>query len=466
MTLPLLSSNTQAILLLTAPLIAGNGASPSGLLSHSEYRKLARRLHEMQLQPANLLDSNTVDLQSICQGIVEESRVRRLLERGFLLSQVIERWQARAIWVISRADASYPRRLKNRLREDTPALLYGCGPVELLEAGGLAVVGSRQVDEALIESTLAVGRLTARAGKTLVSGGAKGIDQAAMRGALEAGGNAIGVLADSLEKTALKREHRNLLMEAQLVLISPYDPSAGFNVGHAMQRNKLIYGLADVSLVMNSDFNRGGTWAGATEQLEHFRLVPVYVRSTGEASEGLDALRLKGAISWPNPESVEEFASIFKMPISARQEATQVGLPLVCTKDDAPADASMVSSNIESSQQAASNKPPSVVTPGEDRQAREILTEINQSKGLPSEDAGIAQNELAAGEVLFSTVRQVIQLLLKNPMKEAELASTLQVSTSQVRVWLLRLIEEGIVMKQKKPMGYIAKQPPLFGRQN
>ena len=148
-----------------------------------------------------------------------------------------------------------------------------------------------------------------------------------MRGALDAGGNAIGVLADSLEKTALRREHRNSLMEAQLVLISPYDPSAGFNVGHAMQRNKVIYALADVSLVMSSDFNRGGTWAGATEQLEHFRLVPVYVRSTGEASEGLEALRRKGAISWPNPETTEEFKSVFETVLSIRQEATSSRTP-------------------------------------------------------------------------------------------------------------------------------------------
>jgi predicted Rossmann fold nucleotide-binding protein DprA/Smf involved in DNA uptake len=64
-----------------------------------------------------------------------------------------------------------------------------------LETGGLAVVGSRHVDDALINYTTAVGRLAARSGKTLVSGGAKGIDQAAMRGALEAGGKVIGVLA-------------------------------------------------------------------------------------------------------------------------------------------------------------------------------------------------------------------------------------------------------------------------------
>jgi predicted Rossmann fold nucleotide-binding protein DprA/Smf involved in DNA uptake len=467
MNLPSLSSNTQAILLLTAPLIAGNGSTSSGLLSHSEYRKLARRLHEMQLQPADLLDSRVVNLSNICQGIVDESRLRRLLERGFLLSQVIERWQARAIWVISRADAHYPRRMKNHLREEAPALLYGCGQIELLETGGLAVVGSRHVDEALIESTLAVGRLTARAGKTLVSGGAKGIDQAAMRGALEAGGNAIGVLADSLEKTALKREHRKLLMDGQLVLTSPYDPSAGFNVGHAMQRNKLIYALADVSLVMSSDFNRGGTWAGATEQLEHFQLVPVYVRSSGEISEGLEALRRKGAISWPNPDNVEAFKSVLEMPISAKG-AQQVGLKLPCPKDEVippwTSNAS-ASSDIERAPQSSPGQPPSAMAIHENRLADELSKDEQQSKRTPYESKNVAQSEFAAGEILFATVRQLIQPLLQSPMKEADLASALQVSTLQIRAWLLRLIDEDLVTKQKKPMGYVAKQP-LFRKQN
>lgn len=75
-------------------------------------------------------------------------------------------------------------------------------------------------------------------------------------------------MADSLERAALNREHRNLLMDERLVLISPCDPSAGFNVGHAMQRNKLIYALADAALVVSSDYEKGGTWAGAVEQLE------------------------------------------------------------------------------------------------------------------------------------------------------------------------------------------------------
>lgn len=311
--MPSLSPNTQAILLLTAPLIAGHGSTSPELLSPGEYKRLARHLRDLQRQPADLVSPEATDLIRACQPVVEASRLERLLGRGFLLSQVLERWQARAIWVISRADGEYPRRLKARLREDAPAVLYGCGEISILESGGLAVVGSRNVDYSLIDYTMAVGRLAARMGRTVVSGGAKGIDQASMRGALEGGGKVIGMLADSLEKTAMNRENRQVLLDGRLVLVSPYDPSAGFNVGNAMQRNKLIYALADAALVVSSDMNKGGTWAGAAEQLDRLKLVPVFTRSTGELSAGLGGLGKKGAIPWPNPHDSESFEAIFRL---------------------------------------------------------------------------------------------------------------------------------------------------------
>jgi predicted Rossmann fold nucleotide-binding protein DprA/Smf involved in DNA uptake len=255
---PILSPNTQAILLLTAPLIAGRGTASSDLLSPGEYKRLARHLRKIQHKPADLVSPDAAEVLRACQPVINESRMQRLLERGFLLSQAIERWQARAIWVVSRAEAEYPRRLKARLREDAPAVLYGCGDMGLLETGGLAVVGSRHVDDALIDYAMSVGGLAASAGRTLVSGGAKGIDQAAMRGALKAGGKICGVLADSLEKTAMNREHRNLLLDGQLVLISPYDPSARFNVGNAMQRNKLIYSISGRIAGGEFRFQQGG----------------------------------------------------------------------------------------------------------------------------------------------------------------------------------------------------------------
>ena len=161
-----LSPNTQAILLLTAPLIAGRGASSSELLSPGEYKRLARHLRGIQRRPADLLSPDVAELLRACQSVIDEARLHRLLGRGFLLGQVIERWQSRAIWVVSRADAEYPSRLKARLREDAPAVIYGCGDRNLLETGGLAVVGSRHADDSSIDYAMAIGRLAAEAGGT------------------------------------------------------------------------------------------------------------------------------------------------------------------------------------------------------------------------------------------------------------------------------------------------------------
>ena len=179
--MPDLSPNTQAILMLTAPLIAGRGTPKMDVLTPGEYKRLARHLREIKSQPADLVSTDAAELLRACRTVIEESRLERLLGRGFQLSQVVERWRARAIWVVSRADPEYPRRLKDRLRENAPAILYGCGEMELLDTGGLAVVGSRHVDDSLIEYTMQIGQLAAHANKTLVSGGARGIDQAAMR---------------------------------------------------------------------------------------------------------------------------------------------------------------------------------------------------------------------------------------------------------------------------------------------
>ena len=221
---------------------------------------------------------------------------------------------------MSRADAAYPTRLKTRLKEDSPPILYGCGDATILETGGLAIVGSRDVSEELAEYTARVGRLAAGAARTVISGGARGIDQAAMRGALEEGGKVAGVLADSLERAAMHRDHRDALMRGRLALISPYDPSAGFNVGHAMQRNKLIYALADAALVVSSDYEKGGTWTGAVEQLERFRFVPVYVRSDGDIGRGLEALRQKGAAAWPDPTTSAQLAEAMSRDMPRQQQ--------------------------------------------------------------------------------------------------------------------------------------------------
>ena len=91
----------------------------------------------------------------------------------------------------------------------------------------------------------------------------------------------VTVTDDAVADAPVTITHRNLLLTNRLVLLSPYDPSLEFDASHAMERNKMIYALAD---------RQGGTWAGAVEQVRG-DTVPVFVRSTGERSERLDALR-------------------------------------------------------------------------------------------------------------------------------------------------------------------------------
>jgi len=301
-----LTANAQAILLLTAPLIAGRQSKSAQLLTPGEYRGFAAYLRAAGTEPADLLSSRAEELINNPDSPIEAERLQSLLSRAFLLTQAIERWQERAIWVVTSADAEYPQRLKARLKENTPAVLYGCGSRQILETGGLAVVGSRRVNEELIAYAEGIGQLAAESRSTLISGGAKGVDRAAMRGALQAGGTVAGVLAHDLEKAAMNRDNRRFLLDHQLALVSPYDPLAGFNVGNAMQRNKLIYALADAALVVNSDLGKGGTWSGVNEQLKKYYFVPIYVRSTGQPSKGLEALQQLGARPWPNPTNADE----------------------------------------------------------------------------------------------------------------------------------------------------------------
>ena len=317
-----LSINTQAALLLTAPLIDGATESHVSLLTPTEYRKVCSLLARLDLQPSDLIQGMSAQLPEELKALVDESRLRSLLDRGFQLTQALERWQARSIWIVGHTDEEYPARISNRLPDHAPAVIYACGDRGLLELGGLAVVGSRAVDDWLTLYTEDVGRLAAQSRTSIVSGGARGIDQASMRGALDSGGNTVGVVSDSLERAALNREHREFILNGQLTLISPYDPSAGFNIGHAMQRNKLIYALSDAALVVNSDFEKGGTWAGAIEQLDKFRLVPVYVRSKGELGRGLEALQQHGAIPWPEPTQPDDLLQLIE---TAQNSGTRSG---------------------------------------------------------------------------------------------------------------------------------------------
>lgn len=303
-----LTEDSQVILLLCSQLGLASGGELTPLTLR-EWNPLARKIAASDLRrPGELLGLTAQTLtQQLAVSVEEADRYVALLARGGTLALELERLESLGISVLTRADALYPARYRQRLRDAAPAVLFGAGSLDLLGQPGLAVVGSRKLDEAHKEFAEFIGAACARAGLIVYSGGARGTDAIAMGTALEARGQAVGVLADSLEKAIRTSDVRSAIARTDLALLTPYNPNAGFSVGAAMGRNKLIYALADYALIIASDVEKGGTWAGATEALKS-GWVPVFALDSEDASEGNRRLIKLGAR--PFPQSFTDAAEL------------------------------------------------------------------------------------------------------------------------------------------------------------
>ncbi len=300
---PPLSTDALAVFALTAGWSAsgkpsdepGDRLTP---LTPREWARLAATLESLGATPSSLLNRSAHEVDHLVEGsAISAEAVIRLAARASALAMEAERLQSRGIWLLSIADEAYPARLSSRLQASAPPILYGAGDHSLLDRGGLAIVGARDADEVALSFASDAAAALARSGQQVVSGGAKGIDAAAMNSAADAGGTVVGVIADSLERKARSSAIRELISEERLVLLSSYGSDVPFSVGTAMGRNRLIYCLADAALVISSAEGEGGTWAGATEALKA-RWVPVYARTGVGSPAGNAALVRLGARSF------------------------------------------------------------------------------------------------------------------------------------------------------------------------
>lgn len=291
-----LSQDSFSLLVFCSQLVLPEEVSP---FKTREWTLLSQRMQAVSLSPAHLLGLTNAELVERLGLIPEEAtRVALLAARADLLGHELERLASRGIYPITRNEPDYPERYRLRLKEAAPTVLFYAGEKSLLGQPGIAVVGSRNLDEAGKECANFVGNACGLSGLVLYSGGARGVDTISMQSALEARGTAVGVLADSLEGAV--RGRRDALKRGDLCLVTPYSPNAGFSVGAAMGRNRLIYTLADYAIVVASDVETGGTWAGATEALKHGWL-PVFVLEHEAMPDGNRVLLQKGALAFPHP---------------------------------------------------------------------------------------------------------------------------------------------------------------------
>lgn len=271
--------------------------------------------------PGALVGRSASELSHEFNGhIGDADRVATLLDSGVTLAVRLGTLHERGIWTLTPFDDHYPSSLRERLGPAAPPVLYGAGDASLLARDGIGIVGSRDVTEEGAAVARAAAAGAAQRGLTTISGGARGVDQLAMSAAEQAGGGVVGILADSLERAIATADTRRAILDGNACLATPYRPDAGFSAGNAMGRNKIVYGLSRVTLVVASAKDNGGTWSGASESMKkRFGRVAVW-RGDGEGP-GNVALEDAGAVA------VRELDDLFELPPVAEEEGSSPGAP-------------------------------------------------------------------------------------------------------------------------------------------
>ncbi len=289
----ILSAETKATLLLTCPLLNPSGGDSQKVLTPTMFRNILQECSRGNIALAELVEQDFERIVKSFSERIDHDHVISLLNRGFQLSQVLDAWARQNFWVSTSYEGDYPRRLTAKMGDFAPPYIIGVGSKYIFDDLAFGVVGSRDLSAEKLDLARSYGRISANENVPIVSGFARGADQAAMYESVSRGGRAIGVLAEKMSKAAISPESREWINNDQLTFITTFDPNAGFNVGNAMQRNKYIYALADAVLVVDAKENEGGTWAGANEQLKRFHFAPVFVEK-GFSSDGLNTLRKLG----------------------------------------------------------------------------------------------------------------------------------------------------------------------------
>ena len=227
---------------------------------------------------------------------VERSQLK-LLENHDLApaDRILADCQRLDIRLLPLSDAAYPGRLKNIY--DPPALLYCKGRLPLLDdLLCVAVVGTRDCTPYGVACAEKLGFGLASGGAAVVSGLAKGIDAAAIRGALRAGGVTVGVVGNGLD-VYYPYESRYLYEDVASagILLSEYPPGTEPASGHFPVRNRIISGLSLAALVVEAPEKSGAliTAATALEQGRDVFAVPGPIDAP--ASVGCNCLIRDGA---------------------------------------------------------------------------------------------------------------------------------------------------------------------------
>jgi DNA processing protein len=168
----------------------------------------------------------------------------------------------------------YPAAIREMYAPKPAPTLYCAGKLSLINELGVGICGSRKSSDKGIETVRDCAEQIARSAKPIISGNAAGIDVAAHRSALAAGGNTVLVLPEGIDHFRVRKELQDVWDWNRALVVSQFAPNAPWSVYRAMDRNRVIIALSRAMIVVEAG-ESGGTVAAGLSTLKAGK--PLYV---------------------------------------------------------------------------------------------------------------------------------------------------------------------------------------------
>ena len=257
------------------------------ILTTAQLRTLAQRVRSAECAREDR-ELEPRDLIALGYGPDMAGRIVDLLSQEDILEHYISRGKRLGCVPITRVSEEYPRLLHHRLGTDSPGCLWTKGDLSLLNTPAIALVGSRDLRDENRRFAEEVGRQAAKQGLTLVSGNARGADQAAQNACLRSGGQVISIVADELAKHPVRE---------RILYVSEDGFDEAFSAQRAISRNRCIHALGRMVFVAQATLNKGGTWDGTVKNLRHGWSSVACFRDGSEACRELEQMGAYG-VDW------------------------------------------------------------------------------------------------------------------------------------------------------------------------
>ena len=359
-------------------------------LTLKEWNGLGKTVNDMGHKIADLLKSEFIEKLPISEK--QKEQIKLLTGRGFSIALKLQELENKGIYIVTQFDNAYPKYLKRKLREKMPPVLFYAGDITLAGKIGIAIVGSRDVDDAGMLFAKDLAKKATKEKLIIYSGGAKGVDSISEKAAIDEGGYVVSFIGDSLSKKIRNKDVIQNILNKRILLFSDVNPDTGFSVGRAMNRNKFIYAAAHGAFVVSSDFGKGGTWTGAVENINN-SWTKLFVWN-GCVKKGNKELISKGAI----PYVISEQTILDTINLSPQKDIE------VCRQID------MFSSEKE-----------------------EIKEDIDKSNIID----------------LYDVVKESLVQSIVGEMDANDIAQKCNIQKGQMNIWLKRLVAEGKIKKDK-----------------